>query len=262
MNATNAVPAVVNAISIIEYLSQEKCESATLTEISDTLLINKSTCLRILRTLEAKEYLKFNMDTKKYSLGFRFVMVGEKAKQLNTYLEIATSILEEHAHPEVTFVLAKRTAGNKLMYVVVQEPRLPIRLRLSSETFPIPYAGVGKCFLAFLPENEAKEILDEIVVDGKLPQYTPNTITSIKEFKAQIKKIQLEGIIESNKEFVPDISSVACPILNEQGEIVLALGGYILEHYKEMIDIEGLKKDMKEIARKISKAIQGLMIEI
>ncbi len=261
MTTTNAVPAVVNAISIIEFLSQEKFESATLTEISDTLFINKSTCLRILRTLEAKEYLKFNADTKKYSLGFRFVMLGERAKQLNTYIDIASSILEEHAHPEVTFVLVKRTVENKLMYVAVQEPSLPIRLKLSSETFPIPFAGVGKCFFAFLPENEANDILDKIVENGKLPQYTPNTITSVEEFKSQIKKIQLEGIVESNKEYIRDISSVACPILNEKGEIVLALGGYMLEHYKAMIDMEGLKKEMKEIAEKISKAIQGLTIE-
>src|SRR5690606_24281609 len=107
MTKSNNVPAVVTTISIIEFLLKDEWESATMTEISENLDINKSTCFRILRTLETLEYIKFDENTKKYSLGYRFIFIGERAKQLNSYINIASAILEELAHPEITFVLVK-----------------------------------------------------------------------------------------------------------------------------------------------------------
>lgn len=261
MAASNNVPAVMTTVQITEFLAQDSWSSATMTEISEHLSLNKSTCFRILKTLESLGYIKFDEATKRYSLGYRFIAIGERARQLNTYISIASSLLEEMEHPEVTFVLVKRTADNYLTYVAKREPTLPIRLRFSGDIFPIPYGALGKCFLAFLPENEQQEILQKEAAEGSLPQYTSRTKTSLQLYEQELAAIRKEGVAESDMEYVETLSSIACPIFDSEGRIVLGIGAYMLSHYKPMIDTESVKQQVKLVAQKITAAISGLDIQ-
>lgn len=260
MSTNNNVPAVSTAFNIVDFLSKNDWESATMTEISEELNINKSTCFRVLKTLESLDYIKFDELTKRYSLGYRFIVVGERAKQMNTYISVVSNILAEIAHPEITFVLVKRTTDNLLAHVVKQEPTLPIRLQFSGNMFPIPYGAMGKCFLAFLPEEEQTSILARALTNGSLPQYTSRTKTAVDQLKADLEVIRQTGIAESDMEYIDTISSYGCPIFNKEGDIVLGLGAYILSHYKPMIDTDSVKKQLKLTANRISEAIEGLEI--
>ncbi|WP_162805742.1 IclR family transcriptional regulator [Sporosarcina sp. PTS2304] len=256
----NHVPAVVTAFNIVEFLSKSEWKSSSMTQISEMLNLNKSTCFRVLKTLESLGYIKFDDLTKQYSLGYRFVVIGERAKQMNTYISAVSTILEKIAHPEITFVIVKRTSDNFLAYVAKQEPTLPIRLQFSGDMFPIPYGALGKCFLSYLPKDEQVSILEKQQINGVLPQYTTRTNTSLAQLQNELETIRSTGFAESDMEYIDTISSIACPILDENGEIILGLGAYILSHYKPLIDTDSVKKLLKSTAEEISEAIIGLEI--
>src|SRR5690349_7129111 len=89
----NFIPSVNSSLRVLELLSTEEYKSSTLSEISSALSINKSTCLRILKTLLKKDFLQFNESTKRYQLGSYLIALGTRAKEINDYLSVAISYL-------------------------------------------------------------------------------------------------------------------------------------------------------------------------
>ena len=82
------VPSVEMAIRILDFLSRYKNKRSTLTEIHKKLGINKSTCLRVLRTLKKHKYVFYDESEKKYGLGVSLVVLGTRAAEFSDALEI------------------------------------------------------------------------------------------------------------------------------------------------------------------------------
>ena len=254
------VPALDSSLKILELLAKQEYQSATLTEISSATSINTSTCLRILRTLEEKSYVVFEPGAKTYSLGAPLIALGNRAKEVNDYIQVASVYLKELVKTGFTFVLVKRIRETSLMYVAKEEPSLKVRLTVSmGDSFPITAGALGKCFYAFLPDKEAEEVLKKLIVDNQLPQYTKNSLLTLEELKNQTQKIRGELIAESHEEYSLGISAFACPIFDSNGEIVLGLGTYIPKSIIGEINLEDLKSIMKKVAQEITEAISTLV---
>lgn len=260
LTAQNKVPSVDSAIRILELLTKEEFREATLTNLSTVLDINKSTCLRILKTLAFNDMVRYDETLKAYSLGPNLIPLGQRAKELNDYIKVASSFLPALAKLGITFVLVKKSRNSDLMYVAKQEPPLKVRLTISSgDSFPIPAGALGKCFFSYLPEKEAERILAKSLKDGQLPNYTPNSILSIEELRQQKEKILKDGIAESHEEYSPGISGYACPIFDNDRNILLGLGAYLPSTLKNYIDTNELKQLLKKAAADITTAISSLV---
>ncbi|MEH7247801.1 IclR family transcriptional regulator [Neobacillus niacini] len=260
MEIQSAVPALDSSIKILELLAKQEYSSANLTEISTALSINKSTCLRILRTLESKDYVVLESASKTYSLGPPLIALGYRAKEINNYIEIASMYLKDLVKTGLTFVLVKRIRDVNLMYVGKEEPPLKVRLTVSmGDSFPIPAGALGKCFYAYLPEKESAKILENFIVNENLPKYTQNSITLLDELKEQAIKIREDGIAESHEEYSLGISAYACPIFDNDGNIILGLGSYMPKSLIGHIDSAELKAIMKSTAKEITEAISSLV---
>ncbi|MCH6264243.1 MULTISPECIES: IclR family transcriptional regulator [Neobacillus] len=254
------VPALDSSIKILELLAKQEFHSATLTEIANALSINFSTCLRILRTLEEKNYVVLESSSKTYSLGPPLIALGNRAKEINNYIEVASMYLKDLVKTGLTFVLVKRLRETHLMYVAKEEPPLKVRLTVSTgDSFPITAGALGKCFFAFLPEKDSNDVVTKLLIDHQLPQYTSNSITAIEDLKKQVPKIREEGIAESHEEYSLGISAYACPIFDSQGNIILGLGSYMPKSLIEHIHEEELKAIMKSKAQEITQAISSLV---
>ncbi|MDF2646999.1 MAG: IclR family transcriptional regulator [Paenibacillus sp.] len=212
------------------------------------------------KTLESHEYVKYDEAKKTYSLGSLLIGLGNRARELNDFVDVASSFLPEIAELGLTIVLAKRFKETDLIYLAKQEPALKVRLTISTgETFPITAGALGKCYYAFLPQKDAEYILKKIVKNKELPSYTPNSVTNLEEFHRQIEEIRRDGIAESNEEYSLGISGFACPIFDSKGNIVLAIGAYMPSNLRGYIDLPEFKNVIKSSARKISEAIVSLV---
>lgn len=263
MNKTNnqissqgMVPAAVSTLNILELLSEARFSSVTLTEIASELDMHKSTCLRILKTLEEMNYVKVDRNTKEYSLGTKIELLAQRVKGFSKYKEIGQIVLQEMDYPDVTFVLVEQTKNNELQYVGVKEPNSPLRLTLSNgDTFPISFGALGKCYLAFLPRSETEKILAEVIDNGKLPQFTAKTITSPTEFYNHLQTIKDEGISISSDEFIPGITAFSCPIFDKNNNIVLGLGAYMITNSIAATNFEEIQYMLRFYANKITTNI-------
>ncbi|CAM3844617.1 IclR family transcriptional regulator [Aeromicrobium ponti] len=223
---SNFIPSVYSALNILEFLTKEKHKQSTLTELSSALGISKSTCLRILKTLELKDYVHFDPISKRYKLGSYLISLGLRSKEMNDFMNTSISYLPTICEEvKQTVVLAKRNDNLHLAYIAKEEPDQQIRLTISpGETFPIIGGAVGKSYLAHLPDSEISKIIAEFMVDGHLPRFTENTITNPEKFIEELKTIRQEGIAETNSEHTQGIHAISCPIFNGRSEVVLSVG--------------------------------------
>ncbi|WP_158232504.1 IclR family transcriptional regulator [Sporosarcina sp. P13] len=260
MTDRSLVPALDSSIGILELLAKEGFKSANLTEISTALSINKSTCLRILRTLESNGFVTLDEDLKVYSLGASLISLGNHAREVNDYIEVASSYLKRLIKTGFTFVLVKRVRKTNLMYMAKEEPPLKVRLTVSTgEAFSIPHGALGKCFYAFLSDEEADSINKSLLANNQLLTNTVSPETSLECLKEQVPKIREEGIAESHEEYSLDISAYAVPIFDNCGNIILALGSYMPKSSLGQIDEDELKSVMKSTAKEITEAISMLV---
>jgi IclR family acetate operon transcriptional repressor len=80
-------------------------------------------------------------------------------------------------------------------------------------------SGLGKVLLAALPEEE----LDRFFMEGALIALTQYTITDPGALRAQLAEVRRTGFALDDREVREDMSCIAVPIRDAQGEIIAAL---------------------------------------
>lgn len=257
----NFIPSVHSSLKVLEFLSNKKTEESTLTEISVSLSINKSTCFRILKTLEKSNFVQYDQHTKKYKLGSYLIILGTKAKEVNNHMNMIDSYLtfmsREFGH---TIVLAKQVDVYNMMYISKKESESQIRLTVSTgETFPIIGGAAGKAYMAYLDKGRIDDIIDHFSHNGQLPQYTNNSVTDPTTFLEELKEIKQNRIAESDSEHTPGIFSISCPIFNSEKQVIFSVAVFIPSFHSSHIDIQNVRKTIQEYASKINNEISIYM---
>ncbi|MFC7231646.1 IclR family transcriptional regulator [Saliphagus sp. GCM10025308] len=82
------------------------------------------------------------------------------------------------------------------------------------------WTGLGKCLLAYLPQQRREQIIDE----SELPRSTANTITDPDELRRELKQIREQGYAIEDEERREGIRGVEVPILTPDDEILGSIG--------------------------------------
>jgi len=219
-NRRYMVPILLSTGEILKFLSRYQHRKSTLSEISQALGISKSTCFRILRTLEEMKYVTYDKDTKRYSLGSYLAVLGSRAMEQIDYLALGRETLREIASQTgLSCVIVQRITENRLAYIAKEDGKAH-RLTISvSNQFPITQVSFGKVYLAYeTPENR-----ERILAEG-LVRLTPNTITDVERYKEELRKVRRVGYATSNEEYIPGIKAVAAPVFDSEGKILMLIG--------------------------------------
>jgi len=215
------VPSVDTAMKILKVLSRSRYKSCSLKEIAELVNVNKTTCLRILRTLERHDAVKYDPQRKQYSLGPYLVPLGRRALDLNSHLATATAELPVIARQTgLTTVLIRRVSPDRVMYLAVEEPPgdHPKLSVAAGQQFPLAAVAFGRCFLAYEDESSWQDYIHHGLV-----RYTPQSIVDPEEFVAVLRKTRQDGYSVSHGSLTPGISAVASPIFNHDGQVELVI---------------------------------------
>jgi IclR family pca regulon transcriptional regulator len=206
-------------------------------DIADDLGMSRSTTHRYVITLVALGYLEQGA-SRKYRLGLKVTDLGMAA--------LNSTGLREHAH-EYLEELRQRTSyttnlavldGAEILYVdrvrSFRRGQSKIDLGLApGSRLPAYCTAMGKLLLAYLPEEEQRELITEM----KLTKHGPNTITSKKALLSELDEIQSEGFAVNDEELAPELHSIAAPVRNEAREVVAAVN---LAAHTSMISLSEL----------------------
>jgi len=239
------------SLSILEILLQQG-SAMNMTEISKKLDLYPSTTHRILDTLKHWGYVEQEPDNQEYQLGLKVLELGmAKLHQMDLVREATPYLKELVKQCNETVHLGVLEEG-EVLYLAKEESSQTIRMiSYVGKRAPLHCTALGKVLLAYLPEEEIKKILDK----RELPRFTENTITNKRELEKELSKVREQGFALDREENEKDVSCIAAPIRNYQGEVIAALSisSPIFRIDKKVQN--NLKEALIETSRKISKRL-------
>lgn len=211
---------VDNALRIIE-LFEGPVKELSLTEISRTLGLGKSTVYRLLSTLEARGFIEQNPDSGRYLLGMRLVHIGaNKLGNINVIeecrpiLERLSSVTGESTH------LSFYATGRTTCVDTVRGSNPALLAPAIGHSGPAYASAPGKTFLAYMERNE----LDEMLRFLDLQPRTPYTITNRLDLIAELERIRENGCAEEQQESHEGLVSFSAPVWGAERKLLAAMG--------------------------------------
>jgi DNA-binding IclR family transcriptional regulator len=214
-----SAPAAELTCRILRHLASPGNSASTLTQIAKTLRANTSSCLRVLRVLEAEQLVAYDPISRRFTLGTYLYTLGSRAATEVDFLRVTLAHMRDVSEATgLTCALSQRVSKTELMYVAKHEPRQRIHISMSvGEKFPAVAGSHAKCYLAFMSPAERDEVLDEV----GLPAFTPKAIRDRKRYVRELDEVRERGYATSLGEWVPGVNGVSVPIRSQ--DVVLGV---------------------------------------
>jgi DNA-binding IclR family transcriptional regulator len=245
------INSIERCLKVIDILSDHPA-GLKLTEISGHLDLHPSSVHHMVSTLLPHDYITQDPDTKKYSLGFRFLEISRKIldnldirKVAHRHLEILRQKCQEAVHLAML-------RDSKVVYIdKLDTPSgLSLATYVGFATDPHAASG-GKVLLAGLKDEAVKAIYK----NKSLKAYTKNTITRLPALMTELAKIRKQGYAVDNEEYYEGVRCVAAPV-RSGGQVVASISvtGSIFTMTQERIE--------KELAAKVVKTAGSVSDEL
>ena len=215
-NYEYVVPAVDRAARILMLLRTE-ARDMTLAEITETTGWHKSSVHKLLVTLNHHGLLDRHEETRRYSLGIELIGYGQFVLNNLDLANAAKPLLKQLADFSGETANYCLLQGRKMVVVDSIESRIHLRVvpPIGTTNF-LTTKSNGKAVLAFLPESQAKKIIQE---EG-LPALTKNSIIKPEAFHRELAAVRKRGYAADFEEFREGISGVSAPVFNSTGQVV------------------------------------------
>jgi IclR family KDG regulon transcriptional repressor len=251
----NLVQTIERTALILEMLGHYT-GGLSLGELSEKVQLPKGTTHRLLTSLAYFDFIRQDLSTKHYHLGFKLVELGnhllnqiDLRREAHPYLIALSDEIQETVH----LVVLDIDTALYVDKVDLHSRRGGLQMVSSlGSRIPLYCTAVGKVLLACLPEKEAGKIIQRI---HPAPR-TQKTITDPLELKRHIRMVREKGYAVDDEENEEGVRCVAAPIRNEIGEVVAAMSvsGPTTRISLEKID-DSLKARVIETATRISRKL-------
>lgn len=212
------VKSASRVLDILELLSHY-ANGLTIKEISTALDFPQSSTFNLIQTMYLKGYLN-ESPLKRFKLSAKIVQIGTKALEgFDLYLD-APPLLQGLVHEVNETVFMAVLSEAALVYIAKYEGNRSMRIsaQIGSKR-PLHCTGLGKIFLAHLPEPERQKIL----ADNGMPGFTKNTVTAPAVLEQQLKLFRMMGYSVDDEEIEDGVGCFAAPIFDNTGSIVAAI---------------------------------------
>ena len=245
------INSIERCLKVIDTLSDHPA-GLKLTELSGLLDSHPSSVHHMVATLLPHDYIAQDPDTKRYSLGFRFLEISRKILDNLDIRQIAHRHLEVLRQESQEAVHLAMLRGDKVVYIdKLDTPSgLSLATYVGFATDPHAAAG-GKVLLAGLKDDAVKGIYKNKSLKG----YGKNTITRLPALMAELDRIRKQGYAVDNEEYYEGVRCVAAPV-RSGGQVVasVSITGSIFTMTPGRIE--------KELAAKVVTAADSVSAEL
>lgn len=251
-------PAARNAIRLIEELCLSD-KPLGVREIGRRLDLNSNMVFRLLKTLEAGEWLVTSDGGAKYTVGLRpFHFISKPVKRM-TLVRAARDPLYELWEKSGQSCYLGIIRGTRTLFLEHMDAVDDVRLVANPGGLYLMHcAAPGKALLAFSDEDFVAKVIKE---EG-LPVQTRHTIKSQTALKKELAQIRKRGYALDLEEYAEGLICLAAPIFNYDEKLVGTIGLSVLTLYYSP---ERLEKELGPLvvsaARRITSAL-GAPIEV
>lgn len=213
------VQSLNRAIAILNRLA-EAGDGVALTDIAKDVKLSTSTAHRLLTTLQAQRYVRFDAAHKLWFIGVQAFIAGNGFLKSRDIVEIARPHmrrLREETGETVNLAVIEK---GEAVYLAQMESREMMRtFARPGNRVGLHCSGVGKAYLATLPEGELTKYLPK----SSLEAVTNRTITSLDALRTELRRIRKMGFALDDEEQAGGVRCIASVIYNEAGEPACAI---------------------------------------
>jgi DNA-binding IclR family transcriptional regulator len=205
------VQSVDRALRLLELVAATAPRGETVTTLAARCDINRATAWRLLGTLEARGLVERDPATNRYRIGLGMIRMSASAGYDG--LVRRTRHILERVCTETGETADLAVAGQHgVTYVGEVAPPSVMAINWVAREVPLHATSTGKAFMAWLPPEEARGLLDL-----PLTRYTDTTITDTEELIPHLADIRAQGYAVCAGELEPTLYGVSAPVLNVDG---------------------------------------------
>jgi len=245
----STVPAVSRAAAILRLLGRSS-EPVGVQFIARALGIIPSTCLHILRTLVAEEFVGFDPITQLYTLNAGVLMLARQWLSQDRFAAIAQAPLDAIAREYGVTAMGVQIVGLEHMIVVAMarsETMIQLHTQIGSR-FPATISASGRCIAAF-GDYERDELR------RRFRGLRWDNAPSLAEWEAQVAETGVKGYAIDQGNYMAGVTVVAAPVFGVSSKlthclVVVGISGQLQDQMLARIG-----RDLRESAALVSRQL-------
>jgi DNA-binding IclR family transcriptional regulator len=208
---------LIKGLKVLEAVAR-KTEPCGVSELAKELAITKSNVYRLLQTLRAADYVRHDPETGLYSASLRLFEMGMLIGSHIDVREVSRPILVAVVERTMENTSIGILEGTDVLYVDrVDSPQRVRAVVRNGERLPAHTSSAGKLLLAHADDETVERMR------GTLDPFTEHTIVDFESLRSQLRQIRAQGYCVTRAEWHVEISSVAVPIFDRDGDVSSAL---------------------------------------
>lgn len=208
------------ALGVLELFSEQRPEW-TVTDVSRTLQIPFATTHRIMRSLEAHDFIQRGT-SRRYRLAEGAVRLGRRAESaLDLTARLAPALQRLWRDTDETSMIADLDE-RRLQARCIDRIEGNYHLRLSHDVgslFPLHASAAGKALLAHLGDD-----IFNHVTASSLARCTERTLTDVERLRDDLAGVRERGYAFDNGELLEGAWGMAAPVSSHDGHVVATIG--------------------------------------
>jgi DNA-binding IclR family transcriptional regulator len=213
----STVPAVEQAMQLLNCLAESSTPQLTLTEICSRLEISNSKAFTILNTLVGYDFVEKNSQTKTYSLGLGVVYLARNIlNNLDVRSLVARPLKKLAEESELTAHFGLITGSR--VYVIAQEESNQIfgySMKIGVQHH-LTHGSHGKAVVAYMAEEERNAVLAQ----EDLCFYGDGVPFDMSKLLKELEEVRRTGYAVDAKETNPNITGISSPVFNGDGTVI------------------------------------------
>ena len=239
-NAPRTVKSAETTLKIIEAL--QLLDGARVSELEKHIDRSVGTIHTYLTTLRQQGYVV--QEGNLYRLSPHFVTLGEHVRNHSKLYRGGKKEVDRLAAEteECAHLITEQNGYEVSLYESFGEQAVGRELYIKNRELPrkhLECTASGKVILAYLPNQQAQEIINQL----KFVQQTPNTITDEETLLETLEQVHERGFALNDEEEIQGMRAVAAPITNKDDSL---LGAISLSAPVRRIEGEAFRKEIPE----------------
>ena len=208
------IQSLARGLKILDILSQAQ-EGVSITELAETLGVDKASASRLVATLVNYGYAEKDEQTRRFHLGPQVVPLSRSVLARLSMREVAIPFLLQLMECTGECVHLAVPAQGRVLYVDQVESPATLRVNAQVGTLnPLHCTALGKALLAF----------GDLELPTTLESFTPHTITDPGNLHKNLQQVRAQGYAVDDEEFDLGVRCIAVPVFDFRGKATASIG--------------------------------------
>ncbi|PJI92838.1 IclR family transcriptional regulator [Yoonia maricola] len=245
---TGQIPTNLRLLLLLEEVAKVGVP-VTPSVVNETLGLPKPTIHRLFATAEAEGFLQRDIDGRSYSPGRRMRHLSINTLSSERIRTVRLAVLKSLAMKvgETCNLAIPEREG--MFYLDRVETHWPLRIQLPVGTqVPFHCTASGKMYLSTL----RPDYLERFLKNHSLDRQTDQTITCPEKLQDELTKTRGRGYATDNEEFMPGMTAIAVPIVDNRGRLLSTLSIHAPEQRRDLPDLVEYLEPLRAAADELS----------